>query len=80
MAAGRDDVRIWPNGPDVWPRTTASDGLAVRIGSIGVSAPNVIPKYHSSVIVDGATPRVIGWWGIGAMSASQIGLHDEPSS
>ena len=33
-------------------------------------------KYHSSLIVKGFTPRVIGWSGNAVNFGSQIGLHE----
>ena len=34
-------------------------------------------KYHSSVMLNGLTPRVMGWFGSGLNSARQVGFTDQ---
>jgi hypothetical protein len=72
---------MWSYGPcghTYGPPRTASEGTVTRIGWMSV-APNWMSKYHSSRVVNGCTPRVMGCSGKASNAASKIGLQETPS-
>ena len=60
---------------------TLSGGVAFRIGVTALlSGAKRMLKYHSSRMLNGLTPRLIGWSASVLKSATQCGLVEKPVS